>query len=79
MFRDKQTPSTEVSVALDPLHVASVSPRFVRAFLLQTSAFHVVSEPSNIGLANDLAQDSFIKAFQALKSFRGGSSFYTWL
>ena len=29
--------------------------------------------------ANDLAQDSFIKAYQALKSFKGGSSFYTWL
>jgi RNA polymerase sigma-70 factor (ECF subfamily) len=29
--------------------------------------------------ANDLAQDSFIKAFQVLKSFKGGSSFYTWL
>jgi RNA polymerase sigma-70 factor (ECF subfamily) len=29
--------------------------------------------------ANDIAQDSFIKAFQALKSFRGGSSFYTWI
>jgi len=29
--------------------------------------------------ANDIAQDSFIKAYQALKSFRGGSSFYTWL
>ena len=28
---------------------------------------------------NDLAQESFIKAFRALKSFRGGSSFYTWL
>jgi RNA polymerase sigma-70 factor (ECF subfamily) len=29
--------------------------------------------------ANDLAQDSFIKAFSALRSFKGGSSFYTWL
>ena len=29
--------------------------------------------------ANDLAQDSFIKAYQAIKSFKGGSSFYTWL
>jgi len=29
--------------------------------------------------ANDLAQESFIKAFKALKSFKGGSSFYTWL
>jgi len=29
--------------------------------------------------ANDLAQESFIKAFSALKSFKGGSSFYTWL
>ncbi len=29
--------------------------------------------------ANDLAQDAFIKAYAALKSFKGGSSFYTWL
>lgn len=29
--------------------------------------------------ANDLAQDAFIKAYQALKTFKGGSSFYTWV
>ena len=29
--------------------------------------------------ANDLAQDAFIKAYSALKSFKGGSTFYTWL
>jgi RNA polymerase sigma-70 factor (ECF subfamily) len=34
---------------------------------------------SNHEDANDLAQDTFIKAFQALKSFKGGSSFYTWI
>jgi len=29
--------------------------------------------------ANDLAQETFIKGFHALKSFKGGSSFYTWV
>ena len=29
--------------------------------------------------ANDLAQEAFIKAYSALKSFKGGSTFYTWL
>jgi RNA polymerase sigma factor (sigma-70 family) len=29
--------------------------------------------------ANDLAQEAFIRAFQALRSFKGGSSFYTWV
>ncbi len=29
--------------------------------------------------ANDLAQEAFIKAYSALKSFKGGSTFYTWV
>src|SRR5947209_6920917 len=29
--------------------------------------------------ANDLAQEAFIKGFRALRSFKGGSSFYTWV
>ena len=29
--------------------------------------------------ANDLAQETFIKGYQALKSFKGDSSFYTWV
>src|ERR1051325_11733865 len=29
--------------------------------------------------ANDLAQETFIKAHQALKSFKGDASFYTWV
>jgi len=29
--------------------------------------------------ANDLTQETFIKAFQALKSFKGDSSFFTWV
>lgn len=29
--------------------------------------------------ANDLVQETFIKAFRAIKSFKGDSSFYTWI
>ena len=35
--------------------------------------------PSNHEDANDLAQETFIKGYRALKTFKGGSSFYTWV
>jgi RNA polymerase sigma-70 factor (ECF subfamily) len=43
---------------------------------IYATIYHMTSNHED---ANDLAQDSFIKAYQALKAFRGGSSFYTWL
>src|SRR2546423_5654944 len=39
----------------------------------------VYNMTSNHEDANDLAQEAFIKGFHALKSFKGGSSFYTWV
>ena len=38
--------------------------------------YHMTSHHED---ANDLAQDTFVKAWQALKSFKGNSSFYTWI
>jgi RNA polymerase sigma factor (sigma-70 family) len=43
---------------------------------IYATIYHMTSNHED---ANDLAQESFIKAFQALKTFKGGSSFYTWL
>jgi RNA polymerase sigma-70 factor (ECF subfamily) len=43
---------------------------------IYATIYHMTSNHED---ANDLAQESFIKAFHALKSFKGGSSFYTWL
>jgi RNA polymerase sigma factor (sigma-70 family) len=43
---------------------------------IYATIYHMTSNHED---ANDLAQESFIKAYSALKSFKGGSSFYTWI
>lgn len=43
---------------------------------IYATVYHMTSNHED---ANDLAQEAFIKAFNALKSFKGGSSFYTWV
>jgi RNA polymerase sigma-70 factor (ECF subfamily) len=43
---------------------------------IYATIYHMTSNHED---ANDLAQESFIKAFQALKNFKGDSSFFTWL
>ncbi len=43
---------------------------------IYATIYHMTSNHED---ANDLAQEAFIKAFQALPAFKGGSTFYTWL
>ena len=43
---------------------------------IYATVYHMTSNHED---ANDLAQEAFIKGFQALKSFKGGSSLYTWV
>jgi RNA polymerase sigma-70 factor (ECF subfamily) len=40
------------------------------------TVYHMTSNHED---AHDLVQDTFIKAFRAIKSFKGDSSFYTWV
>jgi RNA polymerase sigma-70 factor (ECF subfamily) len=40
------------------------------------TVYHMTSNHED---ANDLTQEAFIKAFRAIKTFKGDSSFYTWV
>lgn len=40
------------------------------------TVYHMTSNHED---ANDLTQETFVKAYRALKSFKGDSSFYTWV
>jgi RNA polymerase sigma-70 factor (ECF subfamily) len=43
---------------------------------IYATIYHMTSNHED---ANDLTQESFIKAYRALKTFKGDSSFYTWI
>ncbi len=43
---------------------------------IYATVYHMTSNHED---ANDLAQEAFIKAYRALKSFKGDSSFFTWV
>ena len=43
---------------------------------LYATVYHMTSNHED---ANDLVQETFIKAYRSLNSFRGNSSFYTWI
>src|SRR5665213_978154 len=43
---------------------------------IYATVYHMTSNHED---ANDLVQDTFVKAYRALKSFKGDASFYTWI
>src|SRR5204863_5128383 len=43
---------------------------------IYATVYHMTSNHED---ANDLTQETFIKGYQALRSFKGDSSFYTWV
>src|SRR5580658_2844230 len=43
---------------------------------IYATVYHMTSNHED---ANDLVQETFIKAYRALKTFKGDSSFYTWV
>ncbi len=69
----------------DDILVAKVKQGNIQAFDQLVKRYHsriytlTYQMTSNREDAEDLTQDIFVKAFEAMPSFKGNSSFYTWL
>lgn len=87
--RPQAQPPTETPTATNPIEEQELVQRARRGDLsaydelvrryqerIYATIYHMTANHED---ANDLAQEAFIKAYQALKSFKGGSSFYTWV
>src|SRR5688572_6446844 len=86
---DPPTPARQPEPVLVPTHDAALVRRaqsgdvsaydeLIRRYQerIYATVYHMTSNHED---ANDLTQETFIKGFQALKSFKGDSSFYTWV
>lgn len=79
------TPQNDADISSDVALVKAARDGDMRAYdqlvqryqeRLYATIYHMTSNHED---ANDLAQETFIKAFSALRSFKGDSSFYTWV
>ena len=61
------------------LHNKSAFDQLVRKYQSQVRRFFLNQTCGDKELSDDLAQDTFIKAYISLKSFKGAANFSTWL
>ena len=61
------------------LHNKSAFDQLVRKYQSQVRRFFLNQTCGDKELSDDLAQDTFIKAYTSLKSFKGVANFSTWL
>jgi len=81
-----EEPEKATTAPVEDLHLVQSSQRgdagaydeLIRRYQerIYATIYHMTSNHED---ANDLAQETFIKGFQAIKSFKGDSSFYTWV
>ena len=78
LLRDRQTEDDSALVRRAQGDDMAAYDELIRRYQerIYATIYHMTSNHED---ANDLAQDAFIKAYHALKSFKGDSSFYTWV